>query len=340
MKDLKGAVVGGGFWADCQIAAWQEVPGVHLVAICNRTESKAEKLAKKYAIPHVYADVAEMLRVEKPNFLDVITSPDTHAEYVAVAAELGVPVICQKPLAPTLQQARQMVLQCQQAKVSLYVHENWRWQNQIRAVKRVLAAGTIGKLHRAKILYNSSFPVFENQPFLKELEQFILTDMGTHILDVARFLLGEAESVYCQTQSVTPGIKGEDMASVDLRMRSGMSCHVELSYASKLENELFPEVFMQIEGANGSIELAPDLWVRVTTSDGTTAERFEPPHFAWADPKYALVQTSMVALHQHFYAVLTGKTAVAESTGQDNLKTLELVFAAYESSKLNQVVLV
>ena len=97
---------------------------------------------------------------------------------------------------------------------------------------------------------------------------------------------------------------------------------------------------MQIEGATGSIELAPDLWVRVTTDAGTTAERFAPPQFAWADPKYALVQTSMVALQQHFYDVLTGEISQAETIGQDNLKTLELVFKAYESARLNQVMIV
>lgn len=337
MRKLSGVIIGGGFWADCQIAAWKEIPGVLLKAIHNRTQPKAEKLAQKFAIPKVYGDAEEMLREVQPDFVDIITSPDTHHKYVSLAAKYGVPVICQKPLAPTLDEARQMVAMCEAAKVPLLVHENWRWQNQIRAVKRALDAGTIGKLHRAKILYNSSFPVFVNQPFLKELEQFILTDMGTHILDVARFLFGEAESLYCQTQSVTTDIKGEDMASVDLRMRSGMSCHVELSYASKLENERFPEIFMQIEGALGSIELAPDLWVRVTTGAGTTAERFAAPQYDWADPKYALVQTSMVALHQHFYDVLTGKIAMAETTGMDNLRTLELVFKAYESARLNQV---
>ena len=56
----------------------------------------------------------------------------------------------------------------------------------------------------------SGFPVFANQPFLKELEQFILTDLGSHTLDTARFLFGEAESLYCQTRRVHPDIKGED----------------------------------------------------------------------------------------------------------------------------------
>jgi D-apiose dehydrogenase len=60
----------------------------------------------------------------------------------------------------------------------------------------------------------SGFPVFNNQPFLKELEQFILTDLGSHTLDTARFLFGEASSLYCQTRRIHADIRGEDVATI------------------------------------------------------------------------------------------------------------------------------
>ncbi len=72
---------------------------------------------------------------------------------------------------------------------------------------------------RARIDYANSFPVFDNQPFLKELDHFILTDIGTHILDVARFLFGEASSVRCQTRRMRRDIAGEDVATVMMEMR-------------------------------------------------------------------------------------------------------------------------
>ena len=127
----------------------------------------------------------------------------------------------------------------------------------------------IGKPFRAHIDFSSSFPVFENQPFLRELDKFILSDMGVHILDVVRFLFGEAEWLICRIQRVNPTIRGEDVATVLLQMKSGMTVTCTLSYASRLERERFPEAFVLIEGEQGSAELAPDFWIRVTNEEGT-----------------------------------------------------------------------
>src|SRR5206468_2248172 len=131
---------------------------------------------------------------------------------VQLAAQREVAVICQKPMAPTLSDAERMVSVCRQARVPFFIHENWRWQTPIRVLKKVLDAGTIGVPFRARIDMISGFPVFKNQPFLRELEQFILTDLGSHTLDTARFLFGEAATLYCQTRRVHRDIKGEDVA--------------------------------------------------------------------------------------------------------------------------------
>ena len=155
--------------------------GRRCVAVYNRTRAKAEQLAEQFQIDRVYDDPREMLVAEQLDFVDCITDVDTHPQFVELAAEHRLPVICQKPLAPTLLAAREMAAACQQAGVPLLVHENWRWQTPLRALKRVLEEGPIGRVFRARIQYANSFPVFDNQPFLKELEQFVLTDMGTHI---------------------------------------------------------------------------------------------------------------------------------------------------------------
>jgi D-apiose dehydrogenase len=331
------AVIGCGFWSQFQIAAWRELEGVELVAVYNRTKANAEKVAKRFNIPKVYDSVEELFENEKLDFVDIITDVGTHEKFVALAVKHGVPVICQKPMAPDYETAKGMVEACEKANIPFFIHENWRWQLPIRAVKEKLNEGIIGKPFRARITYSNSFPVFENQPFLAELEQFILTDMGTHILDVARFLFGEAESLYCQTAKVHNHIKGEDAASVALKMESGMHCNVEISYASKVENDRFPEAFIMIEGEKGSIELAPDCWVRVTTKEGTLSNRIQIPYYPWADSRYSLVHTSIVEENKDLLSALEGKKQ-AETTGEDNLKTLRLVYAAYESAAKNSVV--
>jgi len=337
MADLRFAILGTGFWARYQLAAWRELPGARCVALYNRTGAKAEALAREFGVPAVYGDPEDLVCREKPDFLDIITDVGTHSRLIHLAAAHRVPVICQKPMASTLAEAERMVTTCQQAGVPFFVHENWRWQTPLRGLKRVLDEGRIGRVFRARVTYSNSFPVFENQPFLKELEQFILTDIGTHILDTARMLFGEARTLFCRTARVHRDIKGEDVATVMLGMESGATVTCEMSYASRVEHDRFPESFVHVEGENGSAELGPDYWLRVTTAEGTQANRCPPPFFAWADPRYALAQVAGVACNANLLGALRGES-IAETTGADNLKTLKLVFGSYDSARTGEVI--
>lgn len=333
----KFAVIGCGFWSQFQIAAWKEIGEVELVAVYNRTREKAENIARRFNVARVYDSVEELFQNEKLDFVDIITDVSTHEKFVMLAAQYGVPVICQKPMAADYQTAKKMVETCKKAGIPLLIHENWRWQAPIRALKKKLDEGAIGRPFRARITYMNSFPVFENQPFLAELEQFILTDIGTHILDVARFLFGEAQSIYCQTATVHNNIKGEDVASVAMKMNSGLHCNVELSYASKIEHDRFPETYILVEGEKGSIELAPDFWLRTTNSSGTNSVKIDIPRYKWADEQYGVVHASIVEANRDLLMGICNQKQV-ETTGEDNLKTLELVFAAYQSAKDNRVI--
>ena len=226
MSELRFAAFGAGFWARFQLAGWREIGGTTCVAIYNRTRSKAEALAREFDISAVYDDPEELLRNENLDFVDILTDVDSHARFVHLAAAHKLPAICQKPLEPSLEIAEEMVRTCAQAGVPLYVNENWRWQTPIREVSRILASREIGKPFRARLDMISGFPVYANQPFLKQLKQFILTDMGSHILDVARFLFGEARTLYCQTARVHADIQGEDVATVMLDMDSGVTVRI------------------------------------------------------------------------------------------------------------------
>lgn len=339
-KPLRFAMLGCGFWARYQLAGWKEVDGVECVALYNRTRFKADHLAREFGVRSVYDNVEALLENESVDFVDVVTDVGTHEALTMQAASRGLPVICQKPLAPTLEAARRMAAGCREADVPLLVHENWRWQRPIREVRSVLASGAIGTPFRARIDMVSGFPVFENQPFLKELEQFILTDLGTHILDVARSLFGEASTLYCQTHRVHPDIRGEDVATVQMLMNGGRTTVVcNLAYAgTPLEHEVFPQTLAFIEGDRGSIELAPDWQVRVTTAGGTHVRLAPPVMYNWLNPAYAVVQSSIVDCHRDLVRSLADPSHAAETTAADNLKTLELVFAAYDSAARRQAV--
>jgi hypothetical protein len=101
MPNLRGVCVGAGYFAKFQYEAWNRIPEVSITAMCNRDPTRGQAIQAEYGVPKRYSDYREMLVAEKPDFVDIITPPETHQEMCRIAAELGIHVICQKPLAPT-----------------------------------------------------------------------------------------------------------------------------------------------------------------------------------------------------------------------------------------------
>jgi predicted dehydrogenase len=350
VTDLKFAVFGTGFWANFQIPAWFEVGGVELVALYNRTRGKAEAMARKCKgwgaaeIPRVYDDAETLLRNEKLDFIDIITEVPAHAPLVHLAAKYNVPVICQKPMAPDFDTACGMVTACRAAGVPFFVHENFRWQAPIRELKTILDTGQIGRPFRARIQFVFHKPlVFENQPLLKQLDKLALADVGSHLFDLARFFFGDPESIYCQTYRTRPDIVGEDVASATLRCilpgtaNEHVICNCDMSYSSHTEDEQFPQTLFYIEGSQGTVELGPGYWLRLTNDEGTFARRVAVKRYPWADPDYAVAHASIVPCNADLLGALCcGRDA--ETTGADNLKTVRLVDRAYKSAATNQLV--
>lgn len=332
MKNLRFAVLGCGFWSKFQVGAWTEVEGAELAAVYNRTREKAEKLAREFNIPAVYDNAEQLFRKEKLDFVDIITDVDTHALFVEMAVRNGIKhIICQKPMAPDFETAKRMVSICQKAGAQLYIHENYRWQAPVRRFREIIDSGIIGKPFKARVSFLSGFPVFDNQPFLKELDHFILTDMGSHILDICRYLFGECSTVCCQTRAVNRGIKGEDLALVLMEMKNGMPVYTEMSYASIVENDSFSTVHILAEGEKGSVFLGPKFEIRTTTRQGTQSEFVRFPSYLWADPDYIVNHESGIHINRNILKAIQGGSK-AENTGEDNLETVRLIWACYESA--------
>jgi predicted dehydrogenase len=335
---LKFALFGAGFWSRFQLAGWYQVGGVECVAVYNRTRAKAERLASDFGIPRVYDNIGELFQTESPDFVDIVTRADLHPRLVRMSVERGIPVICQKPMAESLAECEEMTALARSRGVPLFINENWRWQTPMRALKAILAQGRLGQVFRARLRMASGFDLFTNQPFLKELEEFLLVDIGSHILDTARFLFGEARSLYCRTQRVRPDVRGEDVATVILGMASGATVTCEMGYArSPLEHDRFPQTFAFVEGTDGSVTLGPEYELRIHTAAGTTVEHALPPHYKWADPAYDVVHSSIVPCQADLLAGLRGGHT-PETTGEDNLRTMRLVYSAYRSAREDCVI--
>jgi D-apiose dehydrogenase len=337
MEKIRFAIFGCGFWSQFQLGGWQELDGTECVALYNRTKSKADDLAMRFSILHTYDDPEALMRNERIDFIDIITDVDTHAGFVELAAKFGKHVICQKPMAPSLPAAKKMMQVTRDAGVKFYIHENYRWQPQIRRAKEILDSGLIGKPFRCNSLWNTAFPLFETQPFLATLKQFALTDQGSHQFDVLRYLFGEAATIYAQVQTVNPTIKGEDVATSILRMKNGMICVQQISFSSPLEKEIFPQLLLIIEGDKGSLRLDADYNFAITVGNKTTYEKMTMKKYKWQTERLEPEPPSIVACNNDILHDLLGKSK-AETTGDDNFETVRLVWAAYESAYKNKVI--
>ncbi|MFN8255557.1 MAG: Gfo/Idh/MocA family oxidoreductase [Bacteroidales bacterium] len=337
MKKLRFAIFGCGFWSQFQLGGWQELEGVECVALFNRTKSRAEDLGKRFGVSKVYDDAEALLQNEVLDFVDIITDVDTHAKYVELAAKYKKDVICQKPMAPDFETARQMMRVTKEAGVKYYIHENYRWQPQIRKMKNIIDSGIIGTPFRCTSQWNTAFPLFETQPFLATLEKFALTDQGSHQFDVLRYLFGEVKSIYTQIQTINPTIKGEDVATSILRMKNGLVSVQQISFSSPLEKEIFPQLLLLVEGNKGSVRLDADYNFAITVGDKTTYEKIAMQKYKWQTERLEPEPPSIVACNNDILQDMLGKSK-AETTGDDNFETVKLVWAAYESAKTNSVI--
>ena len=329
---LRGALIGCGFFARNHLHAWQQLPGVEIVALCDRDAERLAATAAEFGIARTFAEAGELLRAEPLDFVDIATTVGSHRALVEMAAAARVPAICQKPFAPTLADAQAMVAACRAAGVALMVHENFRWQTPIQAVRRVLDGGRIGTPFWGRVSFRSAFDVFSGQPYLATDPRFILQDLGIHIIDIARFLFGEVATLSARTARVNPKIAGEDVATLLLHHTGGATSVVDCSYATALQQELFPQTLIEIDGSDGTVRLGADYALTVHGRDGrTTHERCEPPLHAWAQRPWHNIQDSVLNLQAHWLDCLRHGRA-PQTSGEDNLRTFALVEAAYDSA--------
>ena len=138
---LRGTVIGCGFFAENHLNAWASMPDVELVAVCDIDAVKAENAARKFGAERHYSDAATMLREQKPDFVDIATTVASHRALVELAAAEKIPAIVQKPFGPSMADCEAMVAACAAARVPLMVHENFRFQPPLRAIRELTAPG-------------------------------------------------------------------------------------------------------------------------------------------------------------------------------------------------------
>ena len=329
---LKGGLVGCGFFARNHLAAWREIGEVEIVALCDRDAEKAAALADEFGIARTFSDAAEMATSLKLDFVDIVTTVDSHCALVELFAAHRVAVICQKPIARSLADGRRMADACAAAGVPFMVHENWRWQAPLLAVQSVLDAGEIGQPDVTHISFRHAYDIYAGQPYLLTEQRLALMDIGIHVLDVARAWLGEASRIACSTQRIDPRVSGEDSVSVLLDHAGGAVSLVDFCFATQLHPDPFPQTLVRLRGSAGDIELGTDYRLRVTTAAGTRHAVVDADVPSWGARPWHVIQDSVRRIQRHWVDCLVAGREPATS-GRDNLRTLQLVELAYLSAE-------
>lgn len=326
---MKGALIGCGFFAQNQMHGWAGIEGVEIVAVCDRDPARRDETAARFGA-RPYADAADMLAAETLDFVDIATTVASHRPLVELAAQSGVHVICQKPFAETMEDARAMVGAVDAAGKTLMVHENFRWQSAVRAAIEAVRGGAIGTPFFGRVSFRSGYDVFSGQPYLATDPRFIIQDLGIHVLDVARALFGDVATLSATTRRINPTIRGEDVATMLLEHESGVTSVVDCSYATKRQPETFPETLLEIDGDKGTLRLDAGYRLVIQTG-GEDVRDVAPPVLPWAERPWHNIQESVQLIQQHFVGCLRSGMQ-PETSGHDNLKTLALVEAAYRSA--------
>jgi predicted dehydrogenase len=340
LKALKGICIGAGYFSRYQYEAWARIPEVEILAVCNRNQDKARDVAMAYGISRAAAwdELGTLLDDLEPDFVDIITPPETHLKAVQLAAERGIHVICQKPLAPTLEESRRIVQIAREANIRFLVHENWRWQPWYREIKRQLDAGALGELFSISVRMRMGDgwqpdAYLARQPFFRTYPRLLVYETAVHFLDTFRFLGGDIESIYAQLSQRNADIAGEDAAIITATFASGATALLDASRYNESDAADARYTFgtVRVDGSKGHIEL--DL-----EGELTFKPLGQPPRpIDYEHSRQGFGGDCVYALQRRFTDCMLNDLPF-ESTGEDYLKTIALVEACYESNAAGQVV--
>ncbi len=322
---MRVGIVGAGWVTQFHLPAWQRLPGVEVVAICDPDPAALAARADRHAIPRRYGEMAEMLAAGGLDALDIASPRRFHAAHVLAGATAGLPMLCQKPLGVDLAEAETVVAQIG-TQVPLMVHENWRFRPWYRELKRWLEDDVVGEVTSVRLDFHSSGmiarpegrPALIRQPFFRSERRLLVMEVLVHHLDTLRFLLGEFDLRSARLGRSNDDIVGEDSAILGLsRREDGVPLTVSGNLAAH-DAPPAPADQMWIWGSQGTIHV-----------DGSNLHLLGARPRALAFDAATGYQASYDAAIAHFVACLAAGRAF-ETAPADNLETLRLVEAAYE----------
>jgi len=272
-RTLSVGLIGTKFMGRAHSNAWRQAPrffdlpvDIRMVAICGRDRVGTRRAAKILGWEEAVYDWKAIVNDPEIDLVDICTPNDSHAEIAVAAARAGKAIVCEKPLARDASEARRMVQAVKRARVANMVCFNYRRVPAIALAKKMIGAGEIGdSVYHFRARYAQDWIADENFPMVWRLQSKVagsgaLADIGAHIVDLARFLVGEIAGVAAVSQTFIkkrPTAKRQ-LARVDVddavsmvgKFRNGALLNLEATrFAQGRKNQLC----FEINGSRGSL---------------------------------------------------------------------------------------
>ena len=184
-----------------QVAAFFDAPlRPEMTVLCGREEAAVSAAAAQMGWKEYATDWRKVVERQDIGLIDISTPGDTHYDIAMAAAEAGKNILCEKPLANSLDQARRMQEAVERAGVVAMVNFNYRRVPAVQLAKQLIDSGRIGEIRHWRAVYLQDWIVDPEFPLVWRLQKDLagsgaLGDIGAHIADLARFLVGEIEEV-------------------------------------------------------------------------------------------------------------------------------------------------
>jgi predicted dehydrogenase len=325
---LRVGLIGAGWVTQHHLRAWKTLGNeAAVVAIADPSAENAARRAEEFDIPSMFESAQDMLVKSDLDAIDIAAPRAVHAELVRLAADRGLPILCQKPLAPTLGEAEQLVADIG-GRTRLMVHENWRFRAYYRQAAEWIRQGRIGPVKAASLSLVTSGTVpdadgrltaLDRQPFMRTETRMLVAEVLIHHLDTLRMLLGPLSVQAAALSRICPDMAGEDGAVIQLQTPDGAGVAVFASFAA------YGAPAEQIDrltviGEAGTIRL-----------DGAELSMSGAEERRLSFDPLVVYQGSYAAAIAHFVDSLRDH-APFETSAEDNLETLRLVEDCYRYS--------
>lgn len=318
--------------------AWLEPatsnPDVTIVGLVDLNIDTAQQQADAYGLKgYVGSDLSDALTQTQPDIVFNCTIPAAHFEVTTKALEAGCHVLSEKPLADTMQQARDMLSVAQKTGRTLAVMQNRRYNPNVRLIREVIASGVLGEI----TTINADFYIAAHfGGFRLEMPNLLIKDMAIHTFDAARYFSGaNAKAVYCyEWNPKTSAYSNGAAAQAIFEMDDGIVFNYRGSWVSEGRHTPWESAW-RIVGTEGSLtwDGALELKSDVVAKRGGFFSEFRQPDLP------QLVSSDMMGWHgvtidAFCKALAAGETP--ETHAADNIHSLAMVFAAIKSAHHQQ----